>query len=176
MPEEGVLSKSLSGNGKPNGSPVSISDEVTSFIKQIDSLSTSLMLALKVTKTVQEKISETITDFFEKHATLLSETENHASYSIERQYTFKYENLKRQRENAELTLSLLPRSFVVSLVTQFDAYLARLIRALYYTKPELLSREENNLSFVQLIEFNSIDAAKEYILDREIERLLHKSY
>jgi hypothetical protein len=108
MPDEGVLSKSLSGNGKPSGSPVSISDEVTSFTKQIDSLSTSLVLSLKVTTTVQEKISETIAEFLDKHATLLAETENHASYSIERQYTVKYENLKRQRENAELTLSLLP--------------------------------------------------------------------
>jgi len=176
MPEEGALSKSLSGNGKPNGSPVSISEELVSFIKQIDSLSTSLVLDLKVTTTVQEKIAETIAEFLDKHATLLEETENYASYDIERQYTFKYDNLKRQRENAALTLSLLPRSFVVSLVTQFDAYLARLIRALYYTKPELLSRAENSLSFVQLIEFNSIDDAKEYMLDREIERLIHKNY
>jgi len=176
MPEEGAHSKSLSGNGKLNGSQVSIGDEVTAFIKQIDSLSTALALSLKVTTTVQEKISEAIAEFFRKHATLVAETENQASYSIERQHTYKYENLKRQRENAELTLSLLPRSFVISLVTQFDAYLARLIRALYYTKPELLSRSENNLSFVQLIEFDSIDAAKEYMLDREIERLIHMSY
>jgi hypothetical protein len=176
MPEEGALSKTLSDNGKLNGSPVSINDEVASFIKQIDSLSTSLVLALRVTTTVQDKISETIADFLDKHATLLDETENYASYDIERQYAFKFDNLKRQRENAALTLSLLPRSFVVSLVTQFDAYLARLIRALYYTKPELLSRAENSLSFVQLIEFDSIDAAKEYMLDREIERLLRKNY
>jgi hypothetical protein len=176
MPDENTLSRSLSGNGKPTGSPVSIGDEVTGFVKQIDSLSTSLVLALKVTTAVQEKISDTISKFFDKHATLLAETENHASYSIERQHTSHYENLKRQRENAELTLSVLPRSFVVSLVTLFDAFLARLIRALYYTKPELLSGTDHNLSFVQLLELNSIDAAKEYVLEREIERVLRKSY
>jgi hypothetical protein len=176
MPEESTPSKSLSGNGKPPGSPVSIGEEIAGFIKQIDSLSTSLALAIKVTTTVHEKISETLAKFFDRHARLLAETESHASYSIERQHTYKYENLKRQREHAELTLSLLPGSFVVSLVTQFDGYLARLIRALYDTKPELLSGADSNLSFVQLVEFGSIDDAKEYVLDREIERLLRKSY
>ena len=176
MPEERIPSKSLSGNGKHPGSPVSIGEEIASFINQIDSLSTSLDLAIKVTKTVHEKISETLSRFFDKYAKLLAETESHASYSIEWQHTYKYENLKRQREHAELTLSLLPGSFVVSLVTQFDGYLARLIRALYYAKPELLSGADSNLSFAQLVDFGSIDEAKEYVLDREIGRLLRTSY
>ncbi len=176
MLDENAPSGSLSGNGKPTGVPAPIGDEITGFIRQIDSLSTSLVLALKVTAAVQGKISDTISGFFEKHATLLAETEHHASYSIERQHIAQYENLKRQRENAELTLSILPRSFVVSLVTLFDAFMARLIRALYYTKPELLSGAEHSLSFAQLLELNSIDVAKEYVLEREIERLLRMSY
>jgi hypothetical protein len=180
MAEEKIPLKSESGNGKHNGkhngTVIPIGDEVTAFVKQIDSLCTSLSLAIKVTTTVQEKISEALTKFFDKHATLLAETENQASYSIERQHSSEYENLKRQRENADLTLSILPRSFIVSLVTQLDAFLARLIRALYYTKPELLIGAENNLSFAQLLELNSIDSAKEYILEREVERVLRKSY
>jgi hypothetical protein len=176
MPEERITSKSLSGNSNPPDSPVSIGEEIAGFIKQIDSLSTSLDLAIKVTTTVHEKISETLASFFEKYAKLISETDSHASYAIEWQHTYKYENLRRQREHAELTLSLLPGSFVVSLVNQFDGYLARLIRALYYAKPELLSGADSSLSFTQLIDFGSIDEAKEYVLDREIERLLHKSY
>ena len=176
MPEERIPSKSLSGNGKQPCPPVSIGEEIASFINQIDSLSTSLDLAMKVTTTVHEKISETLSRFFEKYAKLLAETESHASYSIEWEHTYKYENLKRQREHAELTLSLLPGSFVVSLVTQFDGYLARLIRALYYAKPELLSGADSNLTFAQLVDFGSVDEAKEYVLDREIGRLLRTSY
>jgi len=158
-----------------NSSPVSIGDEVSFFVKQIDSLSTSLLLALKVLSTVREKVSESMTKFFDKHGTLLQETDGFRSYSVATQHTSKSESLKKQFDHAEFSLTILPRSFLFSLVTQFEAYLARLLRALYYLKPEMLDPSDNILSFAKLLELNSIDAAKEYLLEKEIEAVLRKS-
>jgi hypothetical protein len=158
-----------------NSSPVSIGEEVSVFVKQIDSLSTSLLLALKVLTTVREKVSESMTKFFDKHGTLLQETDGFRSYSVTTQHTSKSESLKKQFDHAEFSVTVLPRSFLFSLITQFESYLARLLRALYYLKPEMLDPSDNILSFAKLLELNSIDAAKEYLLEREIETVLRKS-
>jgi hypothetical protein len=162
------------GNGLPGAERANIGDEAATFIEQIDGLSSSLLLTLKVTTSAREKISETLRTFIEKHGVLVSETGATQSFTIEQQHAAEIENLKKQREHTELALSILPRSFVVSLVTQFDAYLARLIRSLYYAKPELLDTTENVLSFTKLLELKSLDAAREYLLEREIEGILRK--
>ena len=159
----------------PGSPPVSIGEELAVFVKQIDSISTSLLLALKILSTVRDKVSESMTKFLDIHGTLLQETDGFRSYSIATQHTSKSEILKKQFDHAELSLTVLPRSFIFSLVTQFEAYLTRLIRVLYYLKPEMLDPSDTILSFTKLLELNSIDSAKEYLLEKEIEAVLRKS-
>ena len=152
-----------------------LGDELTTFIEQIDSLSTSLYLSLKVTTAARERVAESMAKFIDRHATLVQETDDSKSFSVAQQHAAKSAQLKKQCEHVELALSVLPRSFLVSMVTQFDAYFARLIRVLYYTKPELLAASGNTLSFAELVELKSIDAAREFLLEREVEAVLRKS-
>lgn len=132
-------------------------------------------MSLRVTATVQDKLTESISRFLDKHAKLISETEQEFAYSIDRQY-LKFTNLKRQRDNADLTLSILPESFLISLAAQFDAYLARLLRVIFPEKPELLAGAEHGIDFSLLQSFKSIDEAREHVLTREIDRILSLSY
>jgi hypothetical protein len=61
-------------------------DEITTFIEQIDSLSSSLLLAQKVATTAREKIADTITKFIDKYGTLVRETDDTKSFSIALQH------------------------------------------------------------------------------------------
>jgi hypothetical protein len=70
----------------------------------------------------------------------------------------------------------VPRSFVVSLISQYDAFLGRLIRAIFLLKPELLNASDKNLTLAQLLEFRSIEEAREHILEKEVETVLRKSH
>lgn len=152
-----------------------IGDELTTFIEQIDSLSTALQLSLKVTAAARERVAESMAKFIDRHGTLVQETDDSKSFSVAQQHAVKSTLLKKQCEHVELALSVLPRSFLVSMVTQFDAYFARLIRVLYFTKPELLEASGNTLSFAELVELKSIEAAREFLLEREVEAVLRKS-
>jgi hypothetical protein len=79
-------------------------------------------------------------------------------------------------QKTELAQELVPRSLLVSLVSQFDAYLGRLIRQLFKIRPEILSSSGNTLTFAQLTEFGSIENAREYIIDEEVDSVLRKSH
>jgi len=123
----------------------------------------------------RDKVSESLAVFFDKHGTLVRETDGYSFYEVGLEHASQSEILKKQIEHAETSLAILPRSFLVALSNQFEAYLARLIRALYYLKPELLDEPDNILSFSKLLELESIEDAKEYLLDREIGSFLRKN-
>jgi hypothetical protein len=70
----------------------------------------------------------------------------------------------------------LPSMFFVGLVSAYDKFLSELIRAIFIARPELLSSSERNLSFRDLIEIGSVDAARERIIEKEIETVIRKSH
>ncbi len=175
MPDIFPRTKNDAKASSQGNATISIGAEVNAFVKQTDSLLTSLLLAMKVMTTVRDKVSESLKGFFDKHGTLVRETDGYTFYSVGSEHASQSENLKKQLDHAESALAVLPRSFLVSLSAQFEVYLARLIRAMYYLKPELLDASDNALSFAKLLELQSIDAAKEYLLEKEIELILRKS-
>ena len=79
-------------------------------------------------------------------------------------------------ENLDRALELVPRSFLMTIVSQYDAFLSQLITAMYYAKPEMLSGSDKRLSFSELIDFGSIDKARSYIIEKEAEGLLRESH
>lgn len=71
---------------------------------------------------------------------------------------------------------LVSQSFIISLISQYDTFLGKLIRALFVIKPETLNVSERNISFSQLREFKTLDDAREYIMGKEIESVLRDSH
>lgn len=65
---------------------------------------------------------------------------------------------------------------MVSLVSAFDAYLGDLLRAMFYLKPELLQASQRQLTFSELTEFETIEKAREFILEKEIESVIRDSH
>jgi hypothetical protein len=47
---------------------------------------------------------------------------------------------------------------------------------MYLSRPELLNDSERNISFAQLLEFKSVEQAKERIIEKEVESVLRKSH
>jgi len=84
--------------------------------------------------------------------------------------------LDREYSNFQIASSILAKSFIVSLISQFDVHLSRLIRTMFHVKPEKLNSSEKTLTFAKLIEFNNIEAAREHIIEKEIETVLRKSH
>jgi hypothetical protein len=71
---------------------------------------------------------------------------------------------------------LISRSFVVTLVSQFDAYIAALVRALYQIRPDILSLHSKSISYSELIELGSVESVEQRLIEGEIESLLRSSH
>jgi len=88
----------------------------------------------------------------------------------------QHQHLNRKLNRSEESSKLLLRSYIVSMVSQFDAFIASLLRNIYAINPDKLKQSEHKLTFAELQNFASIDEAREYIIDSKIENILRDSH
>ncbi len=150
--------------------------EVEIFTDHIDSLfqtSPMVNIILKVTQITSEKKRD---EYIEKNGIVKQDENGKETTKLDFKYINKYLDLDKKASKSLLAHKIIQRNFIVSLVSQFDAYIGSLIRKIFLIKPELLNGSEKNLSFSKLAEFNDINEAREYIIEKEIEAVLRDSH
>lgn len=154
----------------------SMADEIDTFVQHLDALATSLPLVMSMMTRARTTAKDKQFKFLEAHGSVVREEGAQKTYNLSSEHIFEFNLLERKTESLNIGYSILPRSFIVSLVSQFDFFLGRMLRCLYYLRPELLSASEKNLSFSQLMSIGSIEAAKELVIEKEIESILRESH
>lgn len=114
----------------PPSPEASIGDEVALFIKHIDSLEETFPLSMVSIGKANKKATENIMKFHENNCEYFEEGET-KGYRVKQEDWRQLNRLIRQTERAALSYKMVPRSFVVSLISQYDAYLGRLLRAIF---------------------------------------------
>ncbi|MDE2128631.1 MAG: hypothetical protein KGJ74_03065 [Betaproteobacteria bacterium] len=149
--------------------------EIDLFCKHIDAISNvvvPMMMAFQhITKEIEDKLIK-----FEKSVCEIHEADGKRSILIPNDKFRDWKRQHRKLEHYQLSCTLLPRSLLVSLISQYDAYLGRLLRVIFTQKPAILNGSERHLTFESLNNFSSIEDAREHILEKEIESILRTSH
>jgi hypothetical protein len=72
--------------------------------------------------------------------------------------------------------SHIPEVMLVGLVSAYDAFLGKLLRVIFSTHEKLILTSEKSIRFSELSAFGSIEAARQALIDREIEAILRESH
>jgi hypothetical protein len=155
----------------------SFQEDISLFTSSVESLRVTFPLVTQTISVSQEEASKKVNDFMhlllKKSRAEGNDKSQFTPYTEEMRQFFK---LARTQSNFKIASSILEKSFIVSLISQFDVHLSRLIRTMFYIKPEKLNSSEKTLTFAKLIEFNTIEAAREYVIEKEVETVLRKSH
>ncbi|WP_263832120.1 hypothetical protein [Sulfurospirillum oryzae] len=154
----------------------SINQILESYINQLDSIYYSLPIVMKSTIDATQLANDGVKIFLEKYGEEIDDDDGHKSFNLPIKFSKHINRKKKRVDHLKIALSQLPKNFLVSYVSAYDAFLGKLLRALYTLHPELLNSSERELQFKELIEFASINDAREYILEKEIESVLRKSH
>ncbi len=158
---------------KPN-----FGSEINKFIKHIEAQTDifPLVMSLLGVKLVQE--SKHVDKYIKDNGLLIENEEDSELKQLEiPESKFKeFIKLNEKVDTTNLAYNLLPINFVVSFVSQYDAYLGGLIRVMFLNKPELLNNSEKNIMFSELLKFNSIEEAQEFVVEKEVESVLRESH
>ncbi|QIW10676.1 hypothetical protein [Francisella sp. LA112445] len=153
-----------------------INDVVFNFIENMDALNESAPLVLSVVATMAAKLTNAHGDYLEKYGEITKQDEEKKVYSVpvERQGRVRW--LREKSSSLRTSIDLIPRNFLVSYVSEFDCFLGSLLRVLYTNKPELLNDSSRQITYVDLLAFESLEDVKEHVLEKEIESVLRKSH
>lgn len=88
----------------------------------------------------------------------------------------QHQHLERKVKRSQESSRLLQRSYIVSMVSQFDAYIGDLLRTIYEINPDKLKQSDLKFNYAELQAIGSIEAAKEQIVDNKIEAILRDSH
>lgn len=171
------MSESHDGeSGSADVKEKALGDQLLRFIDHITSLSESLPLTMLIAGTSAREADKDFRTFLEQSCILEKEEGDNRIYSVPFENHFRYTKLKNAFQRCKIAYKILPRSFLVSLVSQFDAFLGGVVRVLLYSKPELLNASDRVLTFKELLQFSSTDEAREYVVEKEVESLIRKSH
>jgi len=152
----------------------SIGDIVDGFIKHIRSLHDALGLSMYTLNELRERVQENYDEFKNEHTEPYDNADE--KLLVESSVLGRFRSIKRQLESATIARRVVPQTFLVSLVSQYDAFLGSLISYILLSKPEILNSSDKKINFSQLSDFDSIDEARKYIVEKEVEDILRDSH
>lgn len=152
-----------------------LNDCISIFIRHIDSIRDTMPMTIHLIKPYSLKAINEL-DKFMNDKVQTSEENNEERYVVEFEELKLFESLERNASISSIALKVISESLFVSLISQYDAFLTRLLKSIFEIKPEVLNSSDKNLSFSQLVSFGTIDEAREYIIEKEIETVLRKSH
>ena len=144
------------------------------FIQEIDSLAQTIPLAMISIGGAHKTALDSFTTHIDQFG--LDKDSNAGTVSIPVDHWLRFQALKRRVDRTAAAQVLVPRSFLVALVSQYDAFLGRLIQAILVVKPEILNASEKVLKFSELLTFGTVDAARDHFIEKEIETVLRRSH
>lgn len=152
-----------------------IDRELHHFLENITSISDTLDITMQAIGQAFDKTKAQLIEF-EKRNFIYQEENGETNVSIDVECYQTLIDLSKQLKTYGPALKTIPRSFVMALISQYDAFIGRLIKIILSKKPEMLNASDKSLSFAQLVEFGSVEDAKEFILEKEIETVIRKSH
>jgi hypothetical protein len=151
-------------------------DEINRFTIEIESLATSFPTIMGMAEMMSRKAQEELGKFLEQNATGVKDEGDHKKYTLTGDASIKAARVQRKTVNAQRAFILLHRSFLTSMVSQYDSFLGRLLRLIFLAKPEILNASEKEMTFAELTKFDSIQAARDFIVEKEVESIIRKSH
>jgi hypothetical protein len=174
LPKTGI-EKKIEEKKKPQPSK-SFDHEIQHFITQIESLSKAIDMTMKTVYEALHREKERLDNFIKKKGIKTIEKDGSETYGIKLDDFATFKRHDKDLTSSILAVQNVPRTFLCSLVHHYDAYLGRLLRVSFFIKPELLNASQRQMLFTDLVSFPSIEDAREYMIEKEVESVIRDSH
>lgn len=152
----------------------SISKEVSLFTSHLESLRETLPLNMMVLQEMNKHVKKDLEKFVKKYC--IKEGEEDGKYLIPLDHYQEWKRKNRPVKQFRTARVLVPRSLLVTMISQYDAFLGRILKSLFLQKPELINSSEKNYTFSEVSKYPDIEAFQSYVIEKEIESILRKSH
>jgi len=149
---------------------------IDSYLHKLTALHEVVPYQMVMASSVAEASAQEHKKFLDDKAEKTEEDEESTTYKIGFKDVKRSSRLGLRSDRAKTVLELLPRNFIVSFVSEYDSYLGQLLTQILMFKPEIIDSKDKNISLSDLVSLGSVKAAREKIIEKEVESLLRSSH
>ena len=146
-------------------------DVIQDFTKKISCHPNSIVILMKA-------LLESHNEALLRHNKFLEEEceKSGASYTIPQVMIRTWRKIQRELEELSLATDLVPRNYIISLISQYDAYLGLLIKTIFLVKPESLNIIKKEIKLEEILSYDSIENLKLRYIELQIEEILRRNH
>ncbi len=149
---------------------------VSQFVDQLNALKRTEELVMPLLVSVSNKVNQEFDTFLKEGGIEFKTEENRGFFNVPLAKVRRFEKLKKRATSYSIAFNQTPASLLVALVSRYDAFLGQLLRSLFYIKPEMLNQSQRAISFQQLVDFSDMSAARDYVVEKEVESVIRESH
>ncbi len=161
----------MTNDKKMNTLGKKLNSNLDKFITHLDSINDTLPMSMLLVLPYSQKAIKKFEAFLKKNA-----KQEKDGLLIKADESIMFETLENNASISMLALKIIPESLFVSLISQYDAFLNRLLRIIFEINPEILNGSEKNITFSQLVQYKNINEARNFVVEKEIDCVLRESH
>jgi hypothetical protein len=146
------------------------------LLRHLDSIKDTLPMVVLLLQPYNKKANLKFQEFIENNTDEIEDEDGKKGINVKPEEVRIFEQLSKISTTSNLAMKIIPESLFVSLISQYDAYLNDLLKILFEIRPEYINNSERELTFSQLTKFDSIESAREYVVEKEVDTILRKSH
>lgn len=153
-----------------------LNNNLNKLLRHLDSIKETLPMVLLLLRPSHGKRVQKFQKFVKENVEEIEKGDGVETVSMAYEHLHVFNQLSKNIGTSSLAFKIIPESLFVSLISQYDSFLNQLLRILFNIRPEYINNSERELTFSNLNEFESIEKAREYIIEKEVESVLRKNH
>ncbi len=149
--------------------------QIGQFAERLEALRISLPITAELMETSAIAIERDYVEYLKTYCEA-EEEEDAIKFRVpEDQLSNSFRYLK-QLERLALAARILPTSFIVTLVSQFDILISQIIKYIYSVQPSFLNGSGRTFRFEELADYKTVDEFKASLIEKEVDATLRENH
>ncbi len=150
--------------------------ELYEITKNIVDRLMALRMAITLTMTYVEDVYKKHSEKMDTFAISVGVKQKNGDIRIPGDRIFEFMEYERNHRVLSQSIDILPNSYFVAIISQFDAFMGHMLRYYYRCFPGALDNSERQFKYSELASFSSIEEVYSTLVSDEIESVLRRSH
>ena len=148
------------------------------FIDEISALRETLPLQIKILEAKHDVFIKDLEKYstVEKNVEESEEDSQVFTYTLKDGFEDRFFKISKILSRVDIALKIIPRNYIVSIISQYDAFLGETLRILYLINPNLVRSSEKTLTVDDIFQFDSIDDIHNHYIEKEVDSMLREEH
>lgn len=158
---------------KPEAKPQPYAEACSQYVNTVLALSGTFPLLIEILGAMVRESGQACNLVLQEHAT---SADDGSTRVIHDDWVTAFQTFDRRYDDALATRDQLPKTMIITMVSEFDVLVGKLIATFLRDKPEAVNSSEKKFTLAELRAAGSFEEAENYIVEKEVESVLRKSH